>query len=125
MSNYETKNENKKIIYGKLCAAAVVIAFAVFIFTIFLVSRLDTDKTVSERENRTLAAKPRWSVLTFLNGSYAEKYDSYVSDTFPFRDGFLDINAKLSGAFSKNAGNDDMVLVEKQDKDDFAGQNID
>lgn len=124
MSNYETKNENK-IIYGKLCAAAVIIAFAVFIFTLFLVSRLDTDKTVSERENRTLAAKPRWSVLTFLNGSYAERYDSYVSDTFPFRDGFLDINAKLSGAFSKNAGNDDMVLVEKQDKDDFAGQNID
>ncbi len=123
---YKELKENKKsIIPNKLSAALICAVFVLLIFSGFLVSRFDVDRTVSVKENRTLAAKPKISIVTFFNGSFSEDFDEYFSDTFPLRDSFLDINAKLSGFFSKNSGRDDMVIVEKQDKDDFAGQNID
>lgn len=124
MTEKELKNE-KRIISGKLCAALICAAFALVVFAGCLISRFDTDKTVSQKENRTLAQKPVLDVVGFVSGRYSKRFDEYFSDTFPFRDGFLDINAKLSGFFSKNGGGNDMVLVEKQDKDDFAGQDID
>lgn len=123
---YKELKENKKsIIPNKLSAVLICAMFVLLIFAGFLVSRFDVDRTVSVKENRTLASKPKISIVTFFNGSFSEDFDEYFSDTFPLRDGFLDINAKLSGFFSKNSGGDDMVLVEKQEKDDFAGQNID
>ncbi len=124
MTEKGIKNE-KRTVFGRLSAALILTAFTLVIFAGCLISRYDTDRTVSQKENRTLAQKPGLDVIGFVSGKYSQRFDEYFSDTFPFRDEFLDINAKLSGFFSKNGGSGDMVLVEKQDKDDFAGQNID
>ena len=64
-------------------------------------------------------------VSAVLDGKYFSEFEEYYQDTFPYRDKFLGINSKISKAFSKTQGNSGMVIVEKQEKDDFAGQNID
>ena len=87
--------------------------------------RTDTDKTVSEEENRKLAAKPKFSFTALFDKSYTSDFDTYYADTFPFRDEFLGLNRKISEILTGTKGSGDIVLVSKQDKDDFAGQDID
>ena len=77
--------------------AVLSLAFALVLTVVGLISIFDTDKTVSEEENRT----------------------------FPFRDEFLGLNRKISEILTGTKGSGDIVLVSKQDKDDFAGQDID
>ena len=72
-----------------------------------------------------LKQRPKFTVSAVLDGKYFSEFEEYYQDTFPYRDKFLDINSKISKAFSKTQGNSGMVIVEKQEKDDFAGQNID
>lgn len=108
----------------KVFAFLIVLAFCATLFTFFFYSIFDTDKTVSETENRALAKRPKATVSTIFDGSYMTDFESYYTDTFPFRDTFLAVNRKLSAFFTGTRSKDDVVLVEKQEKDDFAGQDI-
>ena len=104
---------------------ALILAFVGVIITLFLISAFDTDKTVSQKENRALKQRPKFTVSAVLDGKYFSEFEEYYQDTFPYRDKFLGLNSKISKVFSKTQGNSGMVIVEKQEKDDFAGQNID
>lgn len=108
----------------KFFAFLIVLAFCATLFTFFLYSIFDTDKTISESENRTLATRPKATVTSIFDGSFMTDFESYYTDTFPFRDTFLAVNRKLSAFFTGTRSKDDVVLVEKQEKDDFAGQDI-
>lgn len=46
-------------------------------------------KGFSESENRYLQKKPEFTVSTLMDGSYGRKYEKYLSDQFPGRDGFI------------------------------------
>jgi len=115
----------KNVVPNKSGAFFIILAFVGVIITFFLISAFDTDPTVSQRENRTLKQKPKFTLSAVFDGKYFSEFEEYYQDTFPLRDKFLDINSKLSDAFSKTGGNSGMVIVDKQEKDDFAGQNID
>ncbi len=119
----DIRTNAKKV--GKAGAFLIVFSFAAVIIVLFFISAFDTDKTVSQKENRTLKSKPEFSIGALADGTYLSEFEQYYQDTFPFRDGFLDINSKISSFFSESAADSGMVLVEKQEKDDFAGQNID
>lgn len=108
-----------------VAAALVVLLFCGTLFGLFLHSVFDTDATVSESENRTLAEMPRVSLKTLSDGSFMTDFEAYYADTFPRRDHFLTLNQKISMIFSGVHGKDDVVLVAKTEKDDFAGQDID
>ncbi len=125
MTRYRKKLMKKNVVPNKSGAFFIILAFVGVIITLFLVSAFDTDPTVSQRENRTLKQKPKFTISAVLDGKYFSEFEEYYQDTFPLRDKFLDLNAKISDAFSKTGGNSGMVIVEKQEKDDFAGQNID
>ncbi len=112
------------LLKGFVCFLIVVI-FCATLFGLFFTSLFDTDKTVSESENRTLAACPRPSVKTVFDGSFMTDFETYYADTFPYREDFLSVHQKLSAVLSGVRGSDDVVLVGKSDKDDFAGQDID
>lgn len=88
-------------------------------------SVFDKDATVSERENRALATMPSLSLKTLSDGSFMTNFETYYADTFPRREHFLALNQKLTAVFSGVRGKDDVVLVAKTEKDDFAGQDID
>lgn len=105
--------------------AVLSLAFAFVLTVVGLISIFDTDKTVSEEENRKLASKPKFSFTALFDKSYTSDFDTYYADTFPFRDEFLGLNRKISEILTGTKGSGDIVLVSKQDKDDFAGQDID
>lgn len=105
--------------------AVLSLAFTLVLTVVGLISIFDTDKTVSEEENRKLAAKPKFSLTALFDKSYTSDFDTYYADTFPFRDEFLGLNRKISEILTGTKGSGDIVLVSKQDKDDFAGQDID
>lgn len=115
----------RKPILQKSTSVLICILFFAILFVLFLQSVFDTDKTVSESENRTLAQMPKITWQTLTNGEFAKDFDAYYADTFPNRERFLQINQKISAFFSGTRSLNDVVLVEKSDKDDFAGQDID
>ncbi len=122
---YTRTKTKKDVTPSKAGAFFIILAFVGVIITLFLISAFDTDKTVSQKENRALKQRPKFTVSAVLDGKYFSEFEEYYQDTFPYRDEFLDLNSKISKAFSKTKGNSGMVIVEKQEKDDFAGQNID
>ncbi|MGN0570758.1 MAG: DHHW family protein, partial [Candidatus Fimenecus sp.] len=109
----------------KGASAVICVLFFVVMLVFFLQSAFDTDKTVSESENRTLAQMPKMTWQTVTDGTFAKDFDTYYADTFPERERFLSINQKISAFFSGTRSANDVVLVEKGDKDDFAGQDMD
>ncbi|MGN0556203.1 MAG: DHHW family protein [Candidatus Fimenecus sp.] len=116
---------DRRPLLQKGISSVICILFFVVLFLLFAVSAFDTDKTVSESENRVLASMPKMTWQTLTDGTFAKDFDTYFADTFPWREGFLSVNQKISAFFSGTRGTNDVVLVEKGEKDDFAGQDMD
>lgn len=101
---------------------AILMAVTMFFFAFSL---LDTDATVSERENRKLATKPEFTVSSLFAGEYIPKVEEYYSDTFPMRNFFLSVDRGISKVTSRMSfRKDDVVVVQKNDPDDFGGQSL-
>lgn len=109
----------------KICMTVFTL-FILIVFVLGFISLVDKDKTVSTKENRSLAAMPSFSVSSLFDGSYISGVEDHYSDTFPFRDQFLDLNAKLSNVLTKFSAGDNGVVVVNTHKtgDDFNGQSL-
>ena len=105
-------------------AALMCILFFGALFTLFFISVFDTDKTVSETENRNLATMPELTAQTLFDGSFMTDFETYYTDTFPFRDELMQLHNTMSDFFSGTRTSEDIVLVERGDEEDFAGQDI-
>ena len=122
----KTVAKKRPVITGKYTALAICAVFALFLLFFFVVSLFDKTEEASVKENRTLKQRPKFSISSVFNGSYHEEFDEYYTDQFPFRDSLLDLNSRIQDIFSqKTSGDDGMVIYDKGDKDDFAGQSID
>ncbi|MBR5721585.1 MAG: hypothetical protein IKX78_03770, partial [Clostridia bacterium] len=93
-----------------VCVFAVAAAvLAVSLFNIFWQDR----PTVSERENRTLASFPRFSLKSLADGSFFAGIDEYVSDNFIGREFLVDVAQKtesLHGISSLLPANEEDVV---------------
>ncbi len=108
-------------------SGAVIFILFLFIITGTLIfSMIDTDKTVSEKENRTLATFPKVTISSVFSGEFMTDFEEYYSDTFPMRDVLLDINSFITKYTSQfSAGDDDVVIIEtNKTEDDFAGESL-
>lgn len=105
-------------------AALMCILFFGALFALFFISIFDTDKTVSETENRNLATMPEITAQTLFDGSFMTDFETYYTDTFPFRDELMQLHNTMSDFFSGTRTSEDIVLVERGDEEDFAGQDI-
>ncbi len=105
-------------------AALMCILFFGTLFTLLFISIFDTDKTVSETENRNLATMPEITAQTLFDGSFMTDFEAYYTDTFPFRDELMQLHNTMSDFFSGTRTSEDIVLVERGDEEDFAGQDI-
>ena len=105
-----------------LLALFLVVLYIGFLFTIG-----HAPHKVSEKENRTLAQMPDFSVSSLMDGTYISGVESYYSDQFADRDFFLDVNSKIRHWTSQFAAGDDGVVIvnSTKDEDDFAGQSLD
>ncbi len=117
----DQKRRKARGIQKILCLVAVVL-FVVPLFALGVTSLVDKDKTVSEKETRALKARPAFTLQALFNGSFTKNFEEYYADTFPLRDFFLSVNQKLSNVLTQAAGKNDLVLIEKEGKDDFGGE---
>lgn len=53
----------------------------------------------SEKEKRSLAKYPSFTMKTFLNGEYFSDVSTWYSDTYPFRDTLVSADQKLKGLY--------------------------
>lgn len=92
-------------------AKIIVVVFLLAIFTISVISFVDNDKAISEKESRTLAQKPKLTLKGLFNGSFVSDFEEYYADQFPFRDLLLSLNFKVNTLLSIKT-EDDVSLVE-------------
>ena len=75
--------------------------------------------TISEKENRALAAKPKISFENFWSGKLTSDYTTYFSDNFPFRDQLISAANTLK-TYTGTSGKDDIQIVYTDSSDDEA-----
>lgn len=88
-----------------LKTAPIAVIFAVFILVFTLLDMSFTNRARSEMENRPLATRPKlsWSVL--MDGSYDEKFDTYINDQFVGRDWWITLKSFAEIALLKTENN--------------------
>ncbi len=100
------------------------IFFAGLFLVIFLADILGEDKLFSQFENRALASKPDFSVEAFLDGSFSEGYENYVTDQFLGRNTWIFVKTLTDVALGKTEINgvylgEDGYLLEQHTEKDF------
>ncbi len=117
--------DREKRIYKRIFAILSTLFFVVVLTFFGIMSFLDVDATVSESENRKLAQKPVFTWSSLFDGSYAQDFENYYSDTFPLREDFMSLNTKITSFLTQFGGTDDNVLInyEKHDSD-FVGEGV-
>ncbi len=105
----------------------VIAVFCLLIFGITLATMLHPSKSFSERENRSLAQKPKLTLKTLLDGSFESEYESYLTDQFVGRDSWISLKTAAQKATLRQEDNDvyfaaDDYLIEKH-TGTFTGSN--
>ena len=100
---------------GLICA--ILLAFTV-------TDLFKDDRIFSETENRLLAQKPEFSRESVFDGSFMEKYDSYVTDQFVGRDKWINVKTRADVAMQRHEVNgvylgSDGYLIEQHLEADY------
>lgn len=78
----------------------LIVPFIIIIMGTFIINIMYKDKAVSVSENRALEQKP---ILEDLKkGEYTNKFESYFSDQFPFREELSNVYVKAKLSFGSN-----------------------
>lgn len=79
---------------------AVIVSFFVLLFVVATVALyMPLRPTYSEAEKRELTNFPEFSVQALLDGSYFDGIGTWYSDTFPFREMFINANSKIKSFY--------------------------
>ena len=84
--------------------AALLITVLLLVFSLLSVTGKDRD--YSENENRYLAGKPQFSVSSVKDGKFMKDTESYLSDQFFGRDGFVKTRTNIDIFMGKKEIND-------------------
>jgi len=109
----------------KVSSKIQMVVFCLFIFVFFTANLINKDKEFSERENRALAQKPKFSLTALTNGTFTKDFESYITDQFVLRDQWTTLKAATETAIGKEENKgvylcDDDVLISRFDKPDEA-----
>lgn len=75
----------------------------------------------SEKEKRSLAKYPSFTMKTFLNGEYFSDVSTWYSDTYPFRDALVSADQKLKGLYGIESKT--MMVGEEKQADEIPNIN--
>lgn len=117
-------SEKKHNLFQNDGIGLIFLMLFIFIITVMLLlSIVIPDKKISERENRALATFPKFTISSYFSGEFNKGIEDHYSDTFPFRDGFLDINEKITKFTSQfSSGGDDGIVVIQTGERDLGGE---
>lgn len=96
----------------------IVLLFLVLVCGFTIASILKPQDERSETENRSLAQRPAFTFESLLSGQFAKDYESYLSDQFPGRNGWITLRTDVERAAGKQDISDvyfagDDYLIEK------------
>jgi hypothetical protein len=101
-----------------------IIVFLLMVYALAGIGILQEDKTYSSSENRVLQTFPKISEKKVLKGKFQKKYETYLSDQFPARDGWIQVKSRAERLLGKTESNGvyfgkNKYLLEKYTKEDF------
>lgn len=110
-------NEKRSAIF-----TIAVISSVILIFTI--ADLIQGDRLFSQTENRVLASRPQFTLMSLLQGKYTKDYDTYATDQFVSRDKWIAINTYTDLALGKREINGvylgkDGYLIESHLPEDY------
>ena len=79
--------------------------FLAFIGAFFLLNLLLPDREFSEQENRYLQTAPRFTFSSLFNGKFTSAFETYLTDQFAFRDGWITLKARAELTSGKQENN--------------------
>lgn len=89
-----------------------IVIFACLLYGFSAMCILSPKAEFSVSERRPLASMPQISVKGFLNGSFAEGFEEFATDTVPFRDGLRSVKAFFATTVLKKAENNGVFVTE-------------
>ncbi len=101
-----------------------VFVFFLVLFSLAGAGIFSEEKTWSGTEKRELQTMPRVKKKTIQNGKFQKKYEAYLSDQFPARDAWVQLQTGVSRLLGKTESNGvyfgkDGFLLEHYDESDF------
>ena len=96
----------------------ITLLFCILIFGFTIATMIKPDQEYSEAENRTLAKMPKITGETLLNGEFESDYETYLTDQFVARDGWIALKTSVERLLQKKESKDiyfaeDGYLIEK------------
>ena len=82
-----------------------VFAFGVMVFGLTALSLTAEEKTYSSTEKRVLQTRPEITFQAIRNGNFQETYETYLSDQFPGRDAWVQLQTDVSRLIGKTESN--------------------
>lgn len=105
IQNSEEQEKREILKNGRIIRTVniIYVRFLVLLFGFFFVLALiiPLRPKYSESEKRELKKFPRFTVSSFLSGAFFDGISGWYSDTFPLRDKFTDLNARMSLIYGK------------------------
>lgn len=92
---------------------ATIVVFLVLVFGTAIWTLVSPKKEFSERENRALAMIPDPSVERCFSGKFEKDYETYLTDQFPWRDGWIGMKTAIERASFKTETKD--IYFAKED----------
>lgn len=89
----------------KLQDKILTAVFCLFIFAFGILFIVMPKESFSENEKRELSKLPDFSVSSVLNGKFESAFETYLNDHFPFREHFVEADAKYMLAIGRNGSN--------------------
>ena len=109
---------------------SIVMVSALLITVLAALIIIIPDKEISQKENRALQQAPSFTFEKLKSGEFTEQISRYLTDQFPFRDGFVSLKAYCELALLKQENNGviygkDGVLIPRGDiTDDRLEENL-
>lgn len=79
----------------------IISFFCVLLAVCALAGLFIPDKYYSEREKRTLAQIPKFSIADFFSGKFGDKLETYLADQVPLRDKWITLKTYLELGIGK------------------------
>lgn len=92
-------NKKQRQIIKKYHNLGIILFAGVMLLGAFLGLLFFARPKTSEKEKRSLAKYPSFTMKTFLNGEYFSDVSTWYSDTYPFRDALVSADQKLKGLY--------------------------
>ena len=92
----------KKRLFFLRVTAVMVLALVLLLDIAFLIHR---DRATSPLENRSLQQRPALTLQGLFSGRFESRFDSYVSDQFPLRDGWIALKSTLDRLAGRTKSN--------------------